>query len=608
MRREGAAISSGRVLLLDDRFDPDRGALPARGTLLAVACLYWIEPAAAERLSARAGAPCHGLDQIAGSVFSWGRAAFELASSVVESGPLYRGLPVRTYLTEGLYREAFVPELMRLLASWLESQRLGAGLSELVVEGSLRPADESMLRRSLEGSPNLRYEQSGGGSTRPLPTVAERDTVLGRWRSRLGEARATTNWRRFLQEFVEAADRTGRLRAGWSRRRPVPVVRRGEVVFFSSYENNTRTLASVAGDMPLPVTWLLANRSAQRGLPLASVGVSLWRFAGREPPEAGEASESVDPSAPPSDDALHVREWLEQSAAWRSWRWTESRLVAVLTACWERFLDRASPRLVVTANQWGIEGWLALLAQRRGIPVLQLAHGVVGGHLYTRTPVLSDALVVWGDFWRRLWPAGERQKILVYNPRGLMAPIARRPGSGRPRLTFFSWPLSQLRFYNEVETLNALLPLLHRLLERGCRLRIRAHPLENPAGILALWRARFGPPPPHLTISKARPLEADLAETDLALMFRSTVLLRCLVSGIPVVMPGWMDFGWSERLEPGGGIFAAPDFARLEDRLTAWLEEPARVDHQAQDLVAPPGGGREAFRELVEDLISGRSG
>ena len=97
----------------------------------------------------------------------------------------------------------------------------------------------------------------------------------------------------------------------------------------------------------------------------------------------------------------------------------------------------------MVANQWGIEGWLTQCAKRRGIPALQVMHGVLGGYLYTRTPILSDALIVPGEFWKNLWPEDQRDKILIYNPPDSF-PKKQRPRKSRPdTLTYFSWPLSQ---------------------------------------------------------------------------------------------------------------------------------------------------------------------
>ena len=44
------------------------------------------------------------------------------------------------------------------------------------------------------------------------------------------------------------------------------------------------------------------------------------------------------------------------------------------------------------------------------------------------------------------------------------------------------------------------------------------------------WRRRCGSLPPHLRLSQLEPLRKVLSETDIAVMFRSTVMLDCFAS------------------------------------------------------------------------------
>ena len=101
-----------------------------------------------------------------------------------------------------------------------------------------------------------------------------------------------------------------------------------------------------------------------------------------------------------------------------------------------------------------------------------------------------------------------------------------------------------------------------------------------------------------------RPLAADLAQTDLALMLRSTVLLDCLASGIPTLIPGWIDFGWRCSLPDLDGLRIATDFDDLEKTLTAWIDALPVFDAEGKEsLVSPPGAHRARFVNLIHGLL-----
>ena len=303
------------------------------------------------------------------------------------------------------------------------------------------------------------------------------------------------------------------------------------------------------------------------------------------------------------DETVLLRRWLETSSTWADWVRVESPLLRRLTMCWETYLDRARPSLILMANQWGIEGWFTRVARRRGIPVVQAMHGVLGGYLYTQTPVLSDILVTFGEFWRLLWPMEEQGKIVVYNPPGY-PPHPPSRGLPRMRLTYFSWPLSLLSEYNFHEFTDAFVDMFLRLIEvHGCTITIRAHPLEDLTELAQRWTSRRGPIPPMVKFSKEEPLDQILAATDVALMFRSTVMLNCIAAGIPVVMPGWIDYGWNKALEEVRCVSLARDFADLQERLSARLSAWHSDDSNgASHFVRHSDEGREKFVSTMRHL------
>jgi hypothetical protein len=84
-------------------------------------------------------------------------------------------------------------------------------------------------------------------------------------------------------------------------------------------------------------------------------------------------------------------------------------------------------------------------------------------------------------------------------------------------------------------------------------------------------------------------------------------MLNCMASGIPILMPGWIDFGLNEVLKEVPGVYLAHDFSHLESRLLEWIDEPPQVAEQAAEyFVRSPEAGRDAFCLLVEDLMTGQ--
>jgi hypothetical protein len=139
--------------------------------------------------------------------------------------------------------------------------------------------------------------------------------------------------------------------------------------------------------------------------------------------------------------------------------------------------------------------------------------------------------------------------------------------------------------------------------ETGCRISIRAHPLENVGDIVASWRRHSGGFPSDIELSQHEPLETILAKTDVALMYRSTVMLDCRLNGIPVVLPGWIDYGWRDDHEDVEGVRFAESFDDIRSALQSWVSAPPPAPSRRQRFVAPPGEGVDGFRALVDRLL-----
>lgn len=242
-------------------------------------------------------------------------------------------------------------------------------------------------------------------------------------------------------------------------------------------------------------------------------------------------------------------------------------------------MAEARPSTVVIASQWGIEGWMARQASLRGVRTIQVMHGVMTGPFHARD-VVTDELLVPGPFWREIWPAAERRKIRVDRPAGWFPAAAR--DVGRRRLTYFSWPLHLLPAFNASELMDAFIGIFKRLASKGCSVHIHCHPLENPADLLRRWKEIAGEMPREVTIGKHRPTPEVMRQTDVALMFRSTVMIDCLASGVPFVMPGWIDLGLNRLLDGLPGVRFSVDLGDLERTLEAWLEDSPVVPEEVR--------------------------
>jgi hypothetical protein len=215
-------------------------------------------------------------------------------------------------------------------------------------------------------------------------------------------------------------------------------------------------------------------------------------------------------------------------------------------------------------------------------------------------------MVVPGEFWRNLWPEHERHKILVFNPPELISRVKKDQTWRKKVLTYFSWPLHKSLFYSFSELSDGFMEMFRRLLtEETYEILVRCHPLENPSDFVERWKALQGSFPTRVRISKHEPLGDVLAETSVALMYRSTVMLNCLLNNIPVVMPGWINFGWNESLTNNPSICLANDFQGVELRIEEWLGKLPETNQGMVDyFVQSPGFGQDALCSLLRDLAS----
>jgi hypothetical protein len=599
-----------RVLLIDGSCDLHAFSECNKILYDAVICICWLALEARRLLEKKTGGKCYTLKDVIGSHEEWVRYAHFLTQVVIKEGPSYKGMSYRYYLGENVYNEFL--NLKIALNTYDILSRLGdtQGADRVEVDcilsnqigslfESIRPLQHNTARLTIRSYPGLSSVSINLLSRLPFHK---------RWVGYFRETLMTGYWKARMWDAFEKVDRRYEIRKRvFSSPRNV-LFKDGNITFFSSYLNNSKILKKFEGLMPQPVNWVVNNYYARLGAAQSNGHTAwLWQFSSgdkikNEIKDYGDQS-FTELTLPYAD---YIKASLSRSFLWKDWGSVHLPAIYILTHSWENYLKQAKPGLVAFANQMGIEGLLIHITRTYGIPTVQIMHGALSEHLITLSPMLSDVLIVPGEFWRTLWPEDQRHKIVVYNPQGQFLRVKRQKSSKARHLTFFSWPLAKIPTYDFSEFTDGFIHIFQKLIsKKGVEITVRAHPAENPSDFTRRWKQLYGTLPPGLHIHKHEPLAHTLSSTDVALMFRSTVMLDCMINNIPFIMPGWIDFGWNHALENIPGVCLAPDFQNLEDRLIEWLENPPELSRDLTEyFVRAPGEGKEAFSQTVENLLT----
>ena len=600
------------ALLLDDSCNVRKLVRIERKKYHAVVCLFWPSPETRQLISDAFEGTCCSPGDIVERVDLIEKELTEYVQRICDGGPKYGGLAFRRYLSEELYRSWLYPRICASTLKFLEELRSDLKVEQLEVDVIASDQAWNILER-------LALSSCRNGCLSLIPHAHRSKMYLKKpfqiglikkILRQLRGAQISGQWRAQVWNLIENVDKDHGKRCSLNRFRRPTKISPGMITFFSSYLNNSRILQSFRPLMPGPVHWIFTNYYARKPISNEVMPVSwIWEFGSRRNQENDFRDDTIlsDCERASSQNGTSGTS-LPESKILQNWNNGQLRSLANLTFCWKNYLEDVKPRLIVMANQWGIEGWFTEIARHHGIPVMQVMHGVLGGYFYTGTPIISDAMVVPGAFWQDLWPEREREKILVFNPMNYITNVERDRKRGGRTLTYFSWPLMNSTFYNFLELTDGFIEIFQRLLiEKKCEVLVRCHPLENPADFVRRWEVLHGHLPMGIRISKHEPLDCVLAKTDVALMFRSTTMLNCMASEIPILMPGWIDLGWNQALRSVPGIYLASDFSDLENRIKEWLDQSPEIPKETFEyFVQSPEQGRDAFCSLVEDLIAGQ--
>ncbi len=512
-----------------------------------VVLLSWASSEYTGSLERATGKPCLALNALVESYEKVVRRSHRLYSRVVPDSPQYRGV--------SLY-EPYIPMATALLqpvvvADLLDSLlgRHGEG-TEVDFTPTVEHAATLDMLNVARGSP-LTLKVLSHAPARPHRLAR----ALGGLRRLLEETAADGDWAQAFWVPLEVVDGEYAVR---QRAWPAASGPAGGKWVYASYVNCARALGrhqSWAQDRP---RWVVSNYSARRGLPPGAQFHYLWQYkAGHQ--TMGDRRRAVREGLQFLCEATELVDGFPLRAVLSGILPSVSRVLPQLLAevdLMESFIQQARPREVWVANQWGSEGYLVQTARHLGVPVTQVQHGVLEQY-YAYAPIYSDRFLVWGDFWREAVNPEARHRIQVVNPGFEVVPVARTRGPGPARVTFFTAPVQQLPFASPAVACWEVTTILDRLAAAGHPITVRVHPADRIETWRKAWIDNTGAVPSGVRFEKGGPLEAVLQETDVALMFLSTVFLNCVASGILVISLGWYPFIWREALEREGLIHFA---------------------------------------------------
>jgi hypothetical protein len=228
----------------------------------------------------------------------------------------------------------------------------------------------------------------------------------------------------------------------------------------------------------------------------------------------------------------------------------------------EEALHALQPKRLWVGNQWGSEGAMIQVAQLHGVQVTQVQHGTLEQY-FALSPTYTDEFKVWGPFWRDLLLQGSQVRVEAADTSPVVAAHPTSKSRTR-RVTLFTAPVGMLPLWNPYSASHEAIDLVNSLAEEGYSVNVRIHPSERLASWQSHWR-RAGADPSVVVFDKGSPIDRVIAETDVAIVYFSTVFLQCIRQGVPVVSLGWFPLMWRKQLEKRSAVFFADSIASARD-------------------------------------------
>ena len=562
-----------RVLVITEHDSLDSFQFLAAAGHDAVVLGFWLSKDAAPRIFGTGTMDLMRLNDAVGDYSLYVEKAYFLAHTLGENSPLYRGVkPLATceeFLADAILRSLMIGDLHKALID-----RFGYG-TEVVFLTLSETQEIFSLFNTWRKAPfrivilRKQYKRNQDGS------LVGRIKAFG---NLIREAHQDGNWAKIFWTPLEVLDYRYLVRSAvW----PEASVEAGGRWFYGSFISATNILHRHLDNLEGQASWVLGRFSAIRGLKSGDHWYYLWQFGkparAREHRRFLQEARKYLETLPSEIDRFPIAGFITSSPAVNYFLKRMLPLVLANIDLMHVFLERSSPQELWVANQWGSEGELIQVANKMGIPVTQVQHGALHRY-YANSSIYSERFFVWGQFWRDLLKSSERGKVEVFNPGLDVIRVERkRNKAGGKHITFLTSPLDAAMFWNPEATLQEVSSLIRDLVKQGYTILMRIHPSDQ----ISLWRRSLemviGSVPQEVQFSKGGSLDSVLQETDLALMFFSTVFLNCIASGIPVIGLGWYPHIWRKPLEKSGVIHFADSIPEVMRLVESLLQQPSQI-------------------------------
>jgi hypothetical protein len=508
----------------------------------------------------------------------------ELLSKLVANSPEHKNIRVLE-----LFEEQMMHELVGIFqALRIDSFLRDSGVVSCELRGERNWFDRLLAVREISGTKyRLEYRDGGSASGRTLR------------REYAGFRR--TNW---LQIGKLAARRISPVYASWiearlnKSERVVP----GGMWFFGAAYNTTAIGVAYSSALPgLQHVYADPQESGRNLRECGLLGVPLFRFASwNKLPRRSELRAISDSivsrlkAVPLSGPGQQVRDLYLRSPRFS---YLLDRLLpwgALLICAGERMLEEVRPELIVVGNA-AFERALLLLALQHGIPTVMLQHGVI--HPYYRVldqPV--DHFLARGEFFRDcVGPMLKAKTEVLDIPE---SKIPKEEISTGKDLVFVTSPVEVEARYDAREVPEILLILLKEASSSKRKLVIRVHPTENVSLYERMVEERLPSLEnrPQVSYSQRSPIDDVIKDAAVVVMFHSTLFMKCLAAGVPMVSPGWHDFPFKTRYAEEGVFNFAEDMEDLRSLVQQGVQGKLQCPRQKLGCFVRPTRTDEVAR------------
>jgi len=273
---------NGHVLLLDDGCDLQR-LIELKGCSKydAVVCLFWAAPETRQHIAGLVGGTCHSLGDIVKNVDLLERDLTDCVQRFCDGGPKYRGLALRRYLSEEVFRSCLYSRICESTLEFLGDLRSDLKVERLEVDVMASDQAWGIFKRlSLSnGSSKCLYLIPHAQRSEVCVKKPFQMSTIKKLVRQFRGAKISGQWPAQIWNLIEKIDKGYGKRCSLSRFRKPCKISSGMITFFSSYLNNSRILQPFERLMPGSVHWIVTNYYARMPISDQAKQISwIWQF------------------------------------------------------------------------------------------------------------------------------------------------------------------------------------------------------------------------------------------------------------------------------------------------------------------------------------------